>query len=244
MRAAVIAGILIVVIAAVYLSRRAATTAAQSGGNSPLQVNQSHSQRRATPSGEILTDPQDPEFAERVLPVVREFFATLEHAGVNPLKGELPYNSIRIHHGRNGMTCRFLLGESWTATAYVSPEYSGILHFGQRGPDNPFRAISHANTNALIRLSQNAITMPQPEAERIINRISEALSVDRSKFEKPEFYPEKMFDYDLGMYSVQYRTKGSDPINQLNYPMSFTIRATSPTSAVLVSYLYDGKGGR
>lgn len=134
------------------------------------------------------------------------------------------------------MDCRFLIGDSWNATFVEAPGYSGIIHFGQRGPDNPFRAISHANTNALIRLSQNAIKMPQAEAERIVHHIADAFGVDRSKYEKPEIYPERMFQYDLGMYTAAYRKKGSDPINQLNYTLDFSIKATSPTTAVLVMY--------
>ena len=43
--------------------------------------------------------------------------------------------------------------------------------------------------------------------------------------------------------TVQYRKKGSDPINGLNYPITFSIRATSPTTAVLVMYSYSGQGG-
>ena len=60
--------------------------------------------------------------------------------------------------------------------------------------------------------------------------------IDPARYETPEIYPEKMFDYDLGMYTVQYRKKGSDPINQLNYTLDFSIKSTSPTSAVLVMY--------
>ena len=249
MRPLVVIAILISIGAVVFLAqrpKRAATAASQIPTNSAVETHMRHPhpERRLTPVGDMLTDPDDPQFVQRVLPVVREFFSTLDRAGVNPLRGELSFNSIQIHNGPNGTTCRFLLGDSWTATTYVSSNYSGVLHFGQRGPDNPFRAISHANTNALIRLSQNAIQMPKAEAERIINRVSDAFHVDRSRFEQPEVYPEKMFDYDLGMYSVQYRTKGSDPVNQMNYAMSFSIRATSPTTAVLVSYLHDGTSGR
>jgi len=81
--------------------------------------------------------------------------------------------------------------------------------------------------------------MPAAEAKRILNHIADvAFHLDRSKYEKPEFYPEKLFDYDLGLWSVQYRKKGTDPINQLNYTRSFSIKATSPTTAVLVSYTH------
>jgi hypothetical protein len=95
--------------------------------------------------------------------------------------------------------------------------------------------IGHADTNALIRLSQNAIPMARIEAERIISRVSDTFGVDRSKFEK-RIYPEKLFDYDLGMWTVRYRTKGADPIDGMNYPLRFSLRATSPTTAVLVMY--------
>jgi hypothetical protein len=198
---------------------------------------------RQSKSAFTSIDAQDPQFAQTVLPVVREFFATLDRAGVNPLHGDLQFNKVQVLHGPNGMTCRFLIGDSWTATTYIGKKFSGVMHFGERGPDNPFRAISHANTNALIRLSERAIKMDPAEAERIISHISDTFSVDYSRFEKPEIYPEQMFDYDLGMYTVQYRKKGSDPINRLNYPITFSIRATSPTTAVLVMYLYNGQGG-
>jgi hypothetical protein len=174
---------------------------------------------------------------QRVLPAVREFFATLDRAGVNPLKDQpLSFNAMRITRSPHAMACRFLIGDAWTATYVQNAEYSGIIHFGQRGSDNPFRAISHANTNALARLSRTAIKMPQPEAEQILNRIADVFGVDRSKYEKPEIYPEKMFEYDLGLWTVQYRRRGTDPINQLNYDLNFSIRATSPGSAVLVDY--------
>lgn len=242
MRTVSVIVILIAVIVAVIC-----TTQRNKHGEAPAQVapapaphqavaNAAHSGRQLEPSGYILTDAQDPEFVQRVLPIVRGFFATLDRAGVNPIKGELPFNNVRIRHSPHGMDCRFLIGDSWTATTVESADYTGVIHFGQRGPDNPFRAISHANTNALIRLSRTAIKMPQVEAERIINQIADAFGVDRSKYEKPEIYPEKMLQYDLGMHTVQYRKKGSDPINQLNYTLNFSIKATSPTSAVLVMY--------
>jgi len=189
----------------------------------------------------VWTDAQDPEFVQHVLPIVREFFATLDRAGVNPLKGELQFNKVQMHHGRNGTACRFLIGDTWTTTVYTGKKFSGVMHFGERGPDNPFRAISSANTNALIRLSERAIKMPQAEAEQIIDRISNTFGIDRSKFEKPEIYPEQMFQYDLGMYTAQYRKKGSDPINRANFPVAFSIRATSSTSAVLVMYSDSGE---
>jgi hypothetical protein len=201
-----------------------------------LEINRSDPPRKSAPSRDTRIDRQDPEFVQRVLPVVHEFFGTLKRAGASPLSDELSFNNIRIHHTPHGMDCRFLIGDSWTGTVVATKDYTGLIHFGQRGPDNPFRAISHANTNALSRLSKDAIKMPQDQAERIMNRIADAFNVDRSKFEKPEIYPEKMFDYDLGLYTIQYRKKGSDPINQLNYTLNFSIKATSPTTAVLVMY--------
>lgn len=131
------------------------------------------SERPSRFPGFVSTEAHDPEFVQRVLPVVREFFATLDRA--------------------------------------------------------------------LIRLSERAIKMPQAEAERIIEHVANTFGIDRSKFEKPEIFPEKMFHYDLGIYTVQYRKKGSDPINQLNYPLSFSVRSTSPTTAVLVMYSYSGQ---
>lgn len=189
----------------------------------------------------VSADTHDPEFTKRVLPIVSEFVATLDRAGVNPLEGDLQFNKIQIHHGPNGMGCRFLIGSSWTATVYDGKKFSGVMHFGQRGPDNPFRAISGANTNALIRLSERAIKMPETEAARIIEHVAATFEIDLSAFEKPEIFAEQMFEYDLGLYTAKYRKKGSDPINQLNYPISFTIRATSPGTAVLVMYSANGE---
>jgi len=204
-----------------------------------MMTNGAYPGRKPAPLGDVLTDAQDPEFVDRVLPGLRKFFATLDRAGVNPLKDKpLSFDKIKISYPPNGITCRFVMNDSWTATYTETPEFSGMMHFGERGADNPFRAISHANTNALIRLSQNAIQMPQSEAEQIINHVSDTLGVDRSRFEKPKIFPLKMLDYDLGMFTARYRLKGSDPLNQFNYRLQLSIRATSPTTAVLVSYLH------
>ena len=246
MRKAVASIILLAAIAAIIIYR---TQQNKDGGvkthpalalRQPATSAASPSERQSS-SIFVSTDAQDPEFALHVLPIVREFFATLDRAGVNPLKGELRFNKVQMHHGRNGTTCRFLIGDTWTATVYTGKKFSGVMHFGERGPDNPFRAISGAHTNALIRLSERAIKMPQAEAEQIIDRISNSFGIDRSKFEKPEIYPEQMFQYDLGMYTAQYRKKGSDPINRANFPVAFSIRATSSTSAVLVMYSNSGE---
>jgi len=241
-------GILIAVIALIYMTQRiedgAAKTYTATAPTPPATVVDRGAAplgRQSRLSGFVSTDAHDPEFVQRVLPVVREFFATLDRAGVNPIKGELQFNKVQMLRGANGMTCRFLVGDSWSATIHISPKFSGVMHFGERGPDNPFRAISHANTNALIRLSERAIKMPQGEAERITEHVANTFEIDRSKFEKPEIFPEKMFHYDLGMYTIQFRKKGSDPINQQNYPLSFSVRATSPTTAVLVMYSYNGQ---
>jgi hypothetical protein len=185
------------------------------------------------------TNSQDREFTERVLPAFRAFLSTLNRAGVNPFN-EPPssFSAVRFMKTEHAMVCRFLVGEGWAATYLEVPKKSfhGITQFGQTGPDNAFRAISHANTNALGRLSQSATKMPEAEAQRILIRIADAFGVDRSKHEKPEIYPEKMFDYDLGLWTAQYRRKGTDPINQLNYAFSFSIKATSPTTAVLAEF--------
>jgi hypothetical protein len=191
----------------------------------------------AAPLEQRSTDAQDKQFTERVLPVFQTFLSTLDQAGISPLTEQPSFNSVRFLRSPDATVCQFLIGDQWAAMYVESSAFRGITHFGQRGPNNPFRAISHANTNALIRLSQNAIKMPETEAKRILNDIADAaFHVDRSKYEKPEIYPEKLFNYDLGLWTVQYRKKGTDPINQLNYALSFSIRATSPTTAVLVSY--------
>jgi hypothetical protein len=199
------------------------------------------SSERQSNSTFTSTEAENPEFVQHVLPLVREFFAALDRAGANPIKGEPQFNKVQIHHGRNGTTCRLLIGDRWTATTYVGAKFSGILHFGERGPDNPFHAIGGANTNALARLAERAIKISQSEAEQLIERFANMLGIDRNKFEKPEIYPEQMFDYDLGMYTAQFRKKGSDPINRANFPITFSIRATSSTTAVLVMYSNSGE---
>lgn len=78
--------------------------------------------------------------------------------------------------------------------------------------------------------------MPQAEVERIANRVTDAFGIDRSKFEKAQIHEEGLFEYRLGIYTAEYRKKGSDPINQLNYTRGFSLKATSPATAVLVSY--------
>lgn len=193
----------------------------------------------AAPLEHRETDAQDQEFTERVIPVFQAFLSTFDQAGVNPFTEQPSFSAVRFMRTPDATICKFLIGDGWAASYTETARFRGITHFGQRGPDNPFRAISHANTNALVRLSQNAIKMPEAEAKRILAHIADtAFHVDRSKYAKPEIYPEKLFDYDLGLWSVQYRKKGTDPINQLNYTRSFSIKATSPTTAVLVSYTH------
>ena len=63
-----------------------------------------------------------------------------------------------------------------------------------------------------------------------------SFAVDRAKFEAPQLHEEGLFQYRLGIYTVEYRKKGSNPLNGLNYTRGFSLKATSPTTAVLVSY--------
>jgi len=191
--------------------------------------------------GDIIIDSDDPLFREGFLPKLRQFFSTLDRFGINPLHGDLQAsqcNTIRIISVPNGQICRLIIREGWTATFVDRADYSGMMHFGQRGQDNPERAISDGNTNALARLSQSAVKMAEPEVWRIVNEIARPLGIDPAQFEKPELYEEGLFDYHLGVYTVRYRTKGSDPINQLNYTRTFSLRATSPTTAVLVGFAH------
>ena len=189
--------------------------------------------------GDTLTDVQDPKFANKVFPKFREFVATLNQLGVSPFEGEPDATScskIRIIHIPNGFICPFVIGDGWTAEYTQHGTFEGVTHFGQRGPDNPFRAISRADTDSLSRLSQRAIAMPEAVVWPIAERVADALGIDPSRFEKPQMHAEALFEYRLGMWTVRYRAKGSDPLNQLNYTRSFTLKATSPTSAILVMY--------
>jgi hypothetical protein len=229
-------------------SRRAKIPDATSPGDEPqkelpfakrFQAEQSDSMFTTNALGDVLTDGRDPVFQKKVFPKFREFLAKLDHLDVNPFQGQIePASCSKIQYMEipNGMICKFLIGDGWTADYTENPAFSGITYFGQRGPDNPIRAISHANTNALRRLAQNAIAMPEQEAWRIANQVAKVFAIDPSKFEKPEMYEEGLFEYRLGIYGVQYRKKGSDPVNQMNYTRSFSLKATSPTTAVLVSY--------
>jgi hypothetical protein len=158
---------------------------------------------------------------------------------VNPFQGEIKPAScskIRIIHIPNGIICPFVIGDGWTADYTENSTFSGITHFGQRGPDNPYRAISHAETNTLRRLSQRAVTMSEADVWTIAGRAAGAFGINPANFEKPEMYEEALFEFHLGIYTVRYRNKGSDPINQLNYTRDFSLQATSPTTAVLVRY--------
>jgi len=189
--------------------------------------------------GDILVDAQDAAFLGQVFPKVQEFFASLDRLGLSPLQHAIQPGScskVRLIKVPDGTICRFVIDDGWTATFIQNSTNFGLMHFGQRGPDNPYRAISHADTNTLRRLSQGAIKLPETEVRRIANTVTHAFDIDASKFEKPEIFEEGLFEHRLGIYTVRFRKKGSDPINQLNYTRSFSLKATSPTTAVLVSY--------
>jgi hypothetical protein len=191
--------------------------------------------------GDTLMEAQDPLFLDKILPKLNGFFSTLDGLGVNPLRGALQPDScgkIRVIHIPDGMICRLVIGDSWTAAYMENSTFSGIVYFGQRGEDDPIRAISHANTNALRRLAQSAVNMPESEVLGIANRVADAFGIDRSKFEKPQMIEEGLFDYHLGIYTVRYRKKGTDPVNQMNYTYSVSLKANSPTTAVLVGYSF------
>ena len=165
--------------------------------------------------------------------------ATLDRLGVSPFDAEvqrISCSKIRIIHTPNGIICPFVIGDGWTADYMRSGSFEGITHFGQRGPNNPFRAISRADSDALNRLSLRALILPEDVAWPIADRVANAFGIDRSHFEKPQIHEEALFEYRLGMQTVRYRAKDSDPLNQMNYTRSFTLKATSPTTAVLVRY--------
>jgi hypothetical protein len=189
--------------------------------------------------GDCLTDLQDQAFLSEILPATHEFFSKLDRLGLSPLRNEVQPDScskIRIIKTPNGIVCPFVIDDIWTVEFMRGSSFSGVTHFGQRGADNPFRAISHADTDALNRLSKKAVAMPEVEVWKIASRVADAFGIDPSKFERPRMYEESLFNYHLGIYTIEYRKKGSDPINQMNYTHSFSLKATSRTGAILVSY--------
>jgi hypothetical protein len=107
----------------------------------PEPTNGAYRGRKIARLRDVLTDANDPEFVERVVPGLRKFFGTLDQAGVNPLKGEpLAFDKITISYPPNGMDCQFIINDAWTALYKEDANFSGIIYFGQRGPNNPFRA--------------------------------------------------------------------------------------------------------
>jgi hypothetical protein len=236
--------VLVALATALYLARHDSHDTKRQASEATVANSVADAKQEEQRTGTVRTDVSNPDFVNKVLPSVRQFFASLDRAGVNPLKSldTGAISSIQFMPSHAGISCRFVIDNQWTMfykAVDKSDElvpFSRIMHFGQRGPDNPFRAIGHADTNALSRLSQGAVAMPQQNLEKIIESVVGALAIDRSKYDKPEIYPEALFDYDLGLQTVRYRLKGSDPINQLNYARTFTLKPTSSTSAVLVSY--------
>ena len=182
---------------------------------------------------------QDPLFLERVWPKINEFFSKLNNLNMNPLSGQLRPSAcdrIKIIHIPNGMIYRLVIDDGWTATYLDSSAFSGMMYFGQRGVDDPLRAISHADTNTLSRLAQSAIVMSEVNFSQNANQVAEEFKIDFSKFEKPQMFEEGLFQYHLGIYTVRYRKKDSDPINQMNYTRSFSLKTISPNHTVLVNY--------
>lgn len=78
--------------------------------------------------------------------------------------------------------------------------------------------------------------MSSEESWKIANQVSDSFGIEQARFEKPQMHEEALFEYRLGLQTIRYRAKGSDPLNQMNYTRSFTLKATSPTTAVLVRY--------
>ena len=236
--------LLVAVIVVVFLlqQKHAVRVEPQASEEMPAAATVEPPKERGHPTnrlGHVLVDAHDSEFANRIFPKFREFVATLEGAGVSPFGEEVSQAScskIRVTRIPNGVLCPFVIADKWTADYLRTDTFEGIAHFGQVGPDNPFRAISRADTNALSRLAQQAVAMEHAETWKIADRVVDAVGVDRSRFETPQMIDEALFEYQLGFQTVRYRTKGTDPLNQMNYTRSFTLKATSPTSAVLVRY--------
>lgn len=128
--------LLAVVVAVVYLKQRPKDHEAQGASvpRSDVTTNAPSSERLAIApdTDTILTNAQHPEFAQRVLPVVREFFATLDRAGVNPIAGELAINTVQLKDMPNGLMARFLIGDRWSCMTFTGPTFSGVMHFGER----------------------------------------------------------------------------------------------------------------
>ena len=207
--------------------------------STPQLPNPPSSTAKTNSLGDFFIDARDPGVFTVVLPKAHEFFYKLDRLGLNPLQKKFQPNScskIRIIKIPDGLICSFVIDDGWTAEYTQSSSFSGITHFGQRGADNPYRAISHADTNTLSRLAQSASSLTESEVWKFAKGVADAFEIEGYKFEKPELFEEGLFDYRLGIYAVRYRKKGSNPINQMNYTRSFSLKATSPTSSVLVRY--------
>ena len=109
---------------------------------------------------------------------------------------------------------------------------------------------SSGAATAYLRMFPNSTTADECTAVAarsvwsFANRLADAFEIDRSKFETPEMFEEGLFGNQLGIFTIRYRKKDSDPINQLNYTRSFSLKATSPTTAVLVAYSHLEAGLR
>src|SRR3954467_14296184 len=93
---------------------------------------------RLSTNNDIVIGANDSRFSDRVLPAVSRFFEQLNHIGVDPFHGRFssgPFSKIRmIEIPNGGVVCRFVIADSWTVTYADGPRFSGVLHFGQRGP--------------------------------------------------------------------------------------------------------------
>lgn len=179
-----------------------------------IEVEKTNTEPQVNTLNDPIRNSGDTEFQRKVIPGTREFFVKLDRLGLNPLNGAFHPDScskIRVTEIPDGIMCQFIIDGRWSAMYTDNPAFSGIVYFGQRGPDDPIKAISHADTNTLRRLSETAVTLPPKEVWRIAASVADAFGINPSKFEKPDIYEEKLFTYNLGIYTVRYRRKGTDP---------------------------------
>lgn len=212
---------------------------------------------RADKLGTFFVDStdEDLQFLHEVKPAISNFLSRLKSINASPIDPALSTNTVsHVRFGQNaygGTNCSFIIDDSWTVRYdHMNPSanttaFDGITYFGPRGRDNPYKAISRADTNTLARIADNIkFYMPQETAIQLIPSIFNALGENPQNYEQPQIKADKPFGYNIGTFTAVYRTKGSDPLNQLDGRKTLTITPSSTNQAALTLYLDTSSGLR